>query len=48
MFGCFRLASRVFDLKQDGWPIQCEKRDVGTGKVVGHYTLVNNKDLWPE
>jgi hypothetical protein len=48
MFGCFRLASRVFDLKQDGWPIQCDKRDIGNGKVVGHYTLVNSKDLWPE
>ena len=48
MFGCFRLASRVYDLKQAGWPVTCDKRDVGNGKVVGHYTLVNNKDLWPE
>jgi hypothetical protein len=38
----------VYDLKQAGWPVTCDKRDLGNGKVVGHYTLVNNKDLWPE
>ena len=48
MFGCFRLAARVFELKKRGWPIECDRRDVGNGKVVGHYTLVNNKDLWPQ
>lgn len=46
--GCFRLSARIFDLKEMGWPIECERRDVGDGAVVGHYTLVNNKDLWPE
>lgn len=47
-FRCFRLAARIFDLKEAGWPIVCDKRDVGGDKLVGHYTLVNDKDLWPE
>lgn len=46
--GCFRLSARIFDLKEMGWPIECERRDVGGGTMVGHYTLVNDKDLWPE
>tara|TARA_R110002012_G_scaffold276213_2_gene463108 strand:- start:1322 stop:1561 length:240 start_codon:yes stop_codon:yes gene_type:complete len=24
-FGCFRLASRIFDLKREGWAIKSEK-----------------------
>ena len=43
-----RLSARIFELKEDKWPIECERRDIGDGRVVGHYTLVNNKDLWPE
>lgn len=48
LFGSFRLSARIFDLKEQGWPIECERVDVGGGRRVGHYTLVNNKDLWPE
>lgn len=47
-FGCFRLASRIHDLKEDGWPITCDRLDVGNNKRVGHYHLVNDKDKWPE
>lgn len=47
MFGTFRLAARIHDLRSERWPILCDKRDVGGGKMVGHYALVNNKDLWP-
>jgi len=46
-FGCLRLSARIFELKENGWPITCDRQDVGDGKVVGHYTLVNNRDLWP-
>jgi len=46
-YGTFRLAARVYELKQDGWPIECERLDVGDNRRVGHYSLVNNKDLWP-
>ena len=47
-FGCFRLSARIYDLKEDGWPIQCDLRMTSSGKVVGHYILVNDKDQWPE
>jgi hypothetical protein len=47
-YGCFRLAGRIYDLKEDGWPIVCDRLDVGDGKRVGHYHLVNDKDRWPE
>lgn len=46
--GSFRLSARIYELKQAGWPIECDRVDVGGGRRVGHYTLVNNKDLWPE
>ena len=48
MFGSLRLAGRIYDLKEDGWPIVCDRLDVGDGKLVGHYYLVNDKDQWPE
>ena len=47
-FGCFRLAARIYELKQAGWPIHCDRRTTSSGKVVGYYTLVNDKDQWPE
>ena len=48
MFGSLRLAGRIYDLKEDGWPIVCDRLDVGDSKRVGHYYLVNDKDQWPE
>jgi len=48
IFGTFRLASRIFDLKKEGWPIICDPLDIGDGRKVGHYFLVNDKDKWPE
>lgn len=48
LFGSFRLSARIFDLKQQGWPIVCERIDVGGGRRVGHYSLVNDKDQWPK
>lgn len=38
-YGCFRLAARVFELRDSGWPIECERRSTENGKVVGVYSL---------
>lgn len=48
MFGSLRLSGRIYDLKQDGWPIFCDRLDAGSGKRVGHYTLSFDKSLWPD
>lgn len=47
-FGCFRLAARVYSLRQDGWPILSERLDVGEDKKVAIYSLVNDKEQWPK
>lgn len=47
MFGCFRLAGRIYDLRDQGWPIHCEKRQVADRKRVGFYTLDMDKSTWP-
>lgn len=39
MFGCFRLSARIYDLKEAGWPIVCDRRDIGDGKRVGFYSI---------
>jgi hypothetical protein len=41
MFGCFRLGARVWDLKQAGHDIRSRMVDVGNGKRVARYLLVN-------
>lgn len=48
MFGCFRLSARIYELKDMGWPIHCERKSLPFGKVVGHYSLVQDKVWWPE
>lgn len=48
MFGCFRLAGRIFELKEKGWPIISERLEVEKGRRVGHYTLQTDRNLWPE
>lgn len=47
-FGSFRLASRIYDLKQEGWPIHCDRIKVNSGKTVGHYYLHGDRNLWPD
>jgi len=47
-FGCFRLAGRIYDLKQDGWPIHCDKIKTDSNKVIGQYALNQDRSLWPE
>lgn len=48
MFGCFRLSARIYELKDSGWPIMCERKPVDSGKVVGHYNLTMDKVWWPQ
>ena len=48
MFGCFRLAARIYELKDKGWPIHCERKTTDSGKIVGHYSLNLDKNWWPE
>lgn len=48
MFGCFRLAARIYELKDKGWPIYCERKGTDSGKIVGHYSLNLDKNWWPE
>ena len=47
MFGCFRLAGRIFELRDDGWPIHCDRREVGGRRRVGLYSLDMDKTKWP-
>lgn len=47
-FGCFRLAARVYRLKDAGWPIHCDRREVENGKRVGRYSLDQDRRKWPQ
>ena len=47
MFGCFRLAGRIYDLRQLGWHIYCERIEVKDGIRVGFYSLDMNQENWP-
>lgn len=47
LFGCFRLAGRIYELKDEGWPIHCERKLVQSGKRVGHYTMTQDQTWWP-
>ncbi len=47
-FGCFRLSARIYELKNRGWPIHCERKQLPLGKVVGHYSMTQDKLWWPE
>lgn len=39
MFGCFRLAARIADLRKKGNEIVTDKVTTGTGKHVAQYRL---------
>ncbi len=38
-FGCFRLAARIYDLKERGYRIGDRMVELGTGKKVKEYRL---------
>ena len=40
--GCFRLASRIHDLREKGYDIKAEKITTLTGKRVCQYSLQGN------
>lgn len=46
-FHCFRLAARVFVLREQGWPIHTTKIKSGE-KTYAEYSLNQDKDTWPE
>lgn len=46
-FGCFRLASRIYELRDAGWPIHCERKEVGDKKRVAFYSLEMDRSAWP-
>lgn len=42
MFGCLRLAARIFDLRADGHNIETQRIEVGDdGKQVAQYRLIH-------
>lgn len=43
LFGCFRLTSRIWDLKQDGHNIQTQTKSLPNGKSVAVYSLVKKE-----
>lgn len=40
MFGCLRLAARVFELREAGHNVIMVRETLETGKSVGRYTLL--------
>jgi len=47
LFGCFRLSARIYELKDKGWPIHCERKELDNGKRVGHYSMTLDETWWP-
>lgn len=43
LFGCFRLGGRIYDLKKMGYKIESKMVDVGNGKHVAQYRLLNEE-----
>ena len=39
-FGCMRLGARIWDLRQEGYPIQSADYQTPSGKHVAQYSLV--------
>jgi len=40
LYGCFRLAARIYDLRESGHKINMQRVTVASGKSVGRYTLL--------
>ena len=41
LFGCFRLASRMHELKESGYPFMKEMVKLDNGRSIACYTKVN-------
>ena len=50
LLGIYRLAARIYDLRQDGWCIESKKLTVknryGEDVVVNEYRLVSSYERW--
>ena len=46
--GCFRLAARIYDLRQAGWPIERKMIETRNGKRIAVYHLDMDRSKWPE
>ena len=42
-FGCFRLASRINEIRNEGWYVLTEKIKLPNGKIVACYRLPIDK-----
>lgn len=42
MFGCLRLGARVWDLREKGYDIRANIKQVGQHKHVAEYSLTSN------
>ena len=45
-FHCLRLAARVFNLREKGWPIHTDRITNGE-KTYAEYSLNQDKQTWP-
>ena len=43
LYGCFRLAARIHDLKKAGVPIKCDERETDSGKRIASYSLAQSE-----
>jgi hypothetical protein len=41
LFGCFRLAARIHELRQDNWQINERMVETKSGKKVAEYTMLS-------
>ena len=41
LYGCFRLASRMHELKESGYPFMKEMVKLDNGRAIAQYTKVN-------
>lgn len=46
-YGCFRLASRIHDLRNEGWPIEMEMVRDDRNFSYAKYYLKADRSTWP-
>jgi len=39
LYGCFRLAARIYELKKEGFEIVAEQVDIGDNRSIARYSL---------
>ena len=43
LYGCLRLAGRIYDLKQKGHDIFTVRKELPNGKKIGEYYLISSE-----